>query len=126
MLRDRVTDVADPPRDPERTPLPWTRSGDEWRRPWLPLADTSRNVEDQRADPLSTLNFARNLIQLRKGFADTPYRSLPSPRGVWAYARGDATFAVNLSNRVVTYEGRTLQPWDTEIVDYAARPATSS
>ncbi len=28
---DRVLDLADPPRDPERTPLPWTRSGDEWR-----------------------------------------------------------------------------------------------
>src|SRR5438046_4294141 len=38
--RDRVTDIADPPRDPERTPMPWTRSGDEWRSPRLPLGDT--------------------------------------------------------------------------------------
>ena len=38
---DRITDLADPPRDPERTPLPWTRSGEEWHEPWLPLATRS-------------------------------------------------------------------------------------
>jgi alpha-glucosidase len=126
VSRDRITDVADPPRDPERTPLPWTRSGDEWQSPWLPLADTSRNVDDQRADSASTLNFVRNLIELRRSFADAPYRSLPSPRGVWAYERGDVTCAVNLSGKAVKYEGRTLQPWDAELVTQAARPATSS
>src|SRR5204863_9293500 len=47
---DRRLDLADPPRDGCRTPLPWTRSGAEWRDPWLPLGDTTRNVEDQRAD----------------------------------------------------------------------------
>jgi alpha-glucosidase len=109
--RDRITDIADPPRDPERTPLPWTRSAEEWRSPWLPLADTTRNVEDQRDDPLSTLNFVRRLIELRRGFADAPYRILPSPSGVWVYARGDVTCAVNLSNRAATYEGRALEPW---------------
>jgi alpha-glucosidase len=113
--RDRITDVAHPPRDPERTPLPWTSSGEEWQAPWLPLSDTSRNVEDERADPLSTLNFVRELIELRRGLVDAPYRTLPSPRGVWAYARGETTCAVNLSGKPVSHEGRTLQPWDTEV-----------
>ena len=69
----RTTDVADPPRDPERTPLPWTPTGSEWREPWLPLADSRRNVEDQRADPGSTLNYVRALIARRRAFADAPY-----------------------------------------------------
>src|SRR5262249_10797708 len=33
----RITDLADPPRDPERTPMPWSAGGGEWRDPWLPL-----------------------------------------------------------------------------------------
>jgi alpha-glucosidase len=110
--RDRVTDVADPPRDPERTPLPWTRSGEEWRSPWLPLADTTRNVEDERADRASTLNYVRELIAWRRSVAGAPYGSLPSPRGVWAYARGDATCVVNLGGRTAHYEGRKLAPWE--------------
>jgi alpha-glucosidase len=114
--RDRVTDVADPPRDPERTPLPWTRSGDEWRDPWLPLLDTGRNVEDERADEASTLNFVRGLIERRRAFADAPYRSLPSPAGVWAYARGDVACTVNLGSRPKRFEGRMLEPWETRIV----------
>jgi alpha-glucosidase len=110
--RDRITDIADPPRDPERTPLPWTRSGDEWQASWLPLTDTSRNVEDQRNDPASTLNYVRELIAWRRSLAGAPYRSLPSPRGVWAYARGDVTCAVNLSDTSARYDGRTLAPWE--------------
>jgi alpha-glucosidase len=91
----RVTDLATPPRDPERTPLPWTRAGDEWRDPWLPLADTSRNVEEQRADPESTLNFVRGLIAWRREIGDAPYSSLPGKRGIWQYARGDARCEVD-------------------------------
>jgi alpha-glucosidase len=92
---NRVLDVASPPRDPERTPMPWTRSGEEWRNPWLPLADTSRNVEDQRADPASTLNFVRELIEWRRTSADAPYVTLPSTEGVWRYGRGDATCSID-------------------------------
>jgi alpha-glucosidase len=62
---DRITDLADPPRDPERTPLPWTRSGAEWRNPWLPLTNTTRNVEDERADASSILNETKKLIRDR-------------------------------------------------------------
>jgi len=113
---DRITDIAEPPRDPERTPLPWTRSGEEWQAPWLPLADTTRNVEEQRADPGSTLNYVRDLVARRRSFAGAAYRSLPSPRGVWAYARGDVTCAVNLTGNCVRHGGRVLEPWDAVII----------
>ena len=53
---ERVADIADPPRDPERTPLPWTRAGDEWREPWLPLG----RHEPQRRGPARRLRRARS------------------------------------------------------------------
>jgi alpha-glucosidase len=105
---DRVRDVAQPPRDPGRTPMPWTREGG-WRDPWLPLLDTSRNVEDQRADPSSTLTFSRDLIGLRRTSADLrrgAYSSFPSPPGVWAWTRGAATtVTVNLSGEETELSG---------------------
>ena len=111
----RITDVADPPRDPERTPMPWTAGGGEWRDPWLPLVDTSRNVESQAADDGSTLAFVRSLIRQRRELADAPYTTLPSERGVWAYARGAATCVVNMSDREARHEGRRLGPWETAV-----------
>jgi len=107
----RVLDLAHPPRDPERTPLPWTASGAEWPAPWLPLTDTSRNVEGQRADPGSTLHYVRDLIARRKEFAAAPYRTLHSANGVWAYARGDTTCVLNMTPDTAEHEGRTLAPW---------------
>jgi alpha-glucosidase len=112
-----TTDVADPPRDPERTPLPWTPTGSEWRGPWLPLADSRRNVEDQRADPGSTLNYVRALIAKRRAFADEPYVSLPSAGGIWAYARGDVTCLLNLTDDVAIHEGQVLEPWQGVILE---------
>jgi alpha-glucosidase len=108
---ERITDLADPPRDPERTPLPWTASGAEWPSPWLPLTDTSRNVEAQRADPGSTLWYVRDLIARRRAFAAAPYETLPSATGVWAYRRGAVTCVLNMTDDIVGHEGRTLQPW---------------
>jgi len=112
----RVLDLAEPPRDPERTPLPWTASGEERHEPWLPLSDTSRNVESQRADPASTLAFVRDLIARRKQFAAEPYRTLRSAKGVWAYARGATTCVVNMTPDTAVHEGRTLAPWETLIL----------
>jgi len=101
---DRVLDVGDPPRDPSRTPMPWTREGG-WSDPWLPLEDTSRNVEDERADPGSTLNFTRDLIALRRELPDLregDYAELPAPAGAWAWRRGEGVVvAVNLGARPV-------------------------
>ena len=91
--------------------MPWTPSGAEWRSPWLPLVDTSRNVEEQRADPASTLNYVRDLIQRRKAFADEPYETLQSAKGVWAYRRGPTTCVLNMTDDIVGHEGHTLQPW---------------
>ncbi|HET7745139.1 MAG TPA: alpha-amylase family glycosyl hydrolase [Gaiellaceae bacterium] len=105
---DRILDIADPPRDPCRAPMPWTRSGG-WTDPWLPLEDTSRNVEDQRADPGSTLVFTRDLIALRKRVPDLrtgSYSELPSPPGAWAWQRGaDLTVAVNLGQDAREIDG---------------------
>jgi alpha-glucosidase len=105
---DRVRDVAVPSRDPCRTPMPWTREGG-WEDPWLPLEDTSRNVEDQRDDPASTLHFTRDLIALRKQLADLrsgDYTELPSPPETWAWRRGgDTVVALNLGQDATEIAG---------------------
>ena len=67
--------------------MPWTREGG-WRNPWLPLTDTTRNVEEQRADPASTLHFTRDLIALRRRLPSLRtgvYTELPAPTGAWAW-----------------------------------------
>ncbi len=96
---DRVRDVAEPSRDPGRTPMPWTSEGG-WSDPWLPLSDTSRNVADQRTDPQSTLHFTRDLVALRKRLRDLrsgAYTELRSPPGTWAWRRGESILvALNL------------------------------
>src|SRR5581483_8308384 len=92
---DRVLDVGDPPRDPCRTPFPWTRDGAEWRDPWLPFTPTPRNVADERADPGSTLHLTRELIRLRRELSGG-YEALDSPPGTWVFRRGSGhTVALN-------------------------------
>jgi alpha-glucosidase len=114
---ERILDVGDPPRDPARTPMPWTREGG-WTDPWLPLEDTSRNVEDERADPGSTLHFTRDLIALRRELPDLrggAYAELPAPEGAWAWRRGEgAVVAVNLGGDPVevAVEGRVALATD--------------
>jgi alpha-glucosidase len=109
--RNRKLDCAQPPRDAERTPMPWTRSGEEWQDPWLPLSDTSRNVADQKADPASTLHYTRRLIEQRRSFADDSYETLPSGDGVWAYRRGHHTCVLNMTAEPREHDGTHLQPW---------------
>jgi alpha-glucosidase len=103
-----VRDVADPPRDPCRTPMPWTRRGG-WKDPWLPLEDTTRNVEDQRSDPASTLHFTRALVALRQRLPDLrrgAYVELPAPAGAWAWRRGEGVYVgVNLGSGPVEIDG---------------------
>jgi alpha-glucosidase len=103
--RNRITDIARPPRDPERTPLPWTPTGEEWRNPWLPLTDTSRNIQD-----------TRDLIIERMKFSDSTYETLDSDQGVWAYRRGDKTCVLNMTDRPKTHEGTKLAPWEGTIL----------
>ena len=88
-------------RDGARTPMPWTRTPDrEW---WIRHGDTTRNVDDQRADERSTLSYTRELIELRRATPDLrtgQYASIDAGPGVWAWRRGDGTtVAVNLSER---------------------------
>ena len=105
---DRVLDCAEPSRDPGRTPMPWTAEGG-WTDPWLPLTDTSRNVEEERADTASTLHFTRDLIALRRGRPELQagdYEELPAPSGAWAWRRGEnVTIALNLGRVAVDIAG---------------------
>ncbi len=107
---ERIVDCATPSRDPGRTPMPWTAEGG-WSDPWLPLADTSRNVEDQHADPGSTINFTRDLIALRRRLPSLQtggYAELPSPPGSWAWRRADDVIvALNFGPATVEIEGVT-------------------
>jgi alpha-glucosidase len=114
---NRILDLADPSRDYERTPMPWTRDGREWSDPWLPLTDTSRNVEDQEDDPTSILNWTRDLIRERRTFSDDTYETDESTtRWVWAYRRGDRLCAINMTAARRLWNGRVLQPWECLIL----------
>ncbi|HEX7095651.1 MAG TPA: alpha-amylase family glycosyl hydrolase [Acidimicrobiales bacterium] len=114
---DRILDLATPSRDYERTPMPWTRDGREWENPWLPLSDTSRNVEDQEDDPNSVLTWTRHLIQDRKTFTDDTYETDErTDQWVWAYRRGDKTCVINMTGARRLWEGRVLLPWECLIL----------
>lgn len=103
-----ILDVAEPSRDPGRTPMPWTSEGG-WTDPWLPLTETSRNVEAQRADSSSTLHLTRDLIALRRelpALRSGRYEETPAPDGAWAWRRGDdALVALNLGSEPVEIGG---------------------
>jgi alpha-glucosidase len=105
---ERIVDCATPSRDPGRTPMPWTSDGG-WHEPWLPLADASRNVAEQRTDPGSTLHFTRDLVALRRRLDDLQsgsYVELRAPAGCWVWQRGDDVLvALNLGDEPVQIEG---------------------
>jgi len=100
-------------RDAMRTPMPWrdapgggfTKPG---TRPWLPIGDTTCNVESQRADPTSMLCLARDLIALRQQTPDLctgSYAAVPAPDGVWAWRRGARhAVVINCSDTDVTLD----------------------
>jgi alpha-glucosidase len=106
---DRRRDPVPEHRDGCRTPMPWRRDGD-WRDPWLPLTDTSRNVADQREDPGSVLHLVRRAIALRRERADLRtgrYETLPAPDGAWIWRRGERTVvALNLSDEPLAIDVR--------------------
>ena len=60
-------------RDGARTPMPWDKSkqgGFTTGKPWLPLskANKARAAEFQEIDPESTLNVAREILNLRRSY----------------------------------------------------------
>jgi alpha-glucosidase len=94
---------AEPPydragRDPMRHPMQWdaTRAGGFTAgKPWLPPVDpTKRNVEAQRDDPESLLQFYRRLIELRRTLGGQ-FRLLDSAPGVLSFERGGHAVAIN-------------------------------
>jgi alpha-glucosidase len=104
-------------RDAARTPMPWTGApgagftapGVE---PWLPLGDVAAcNVEEQRADPSSTLRLVRDLIALRRELPDLRdgvYAPVATTGDVWAWRRGDGVLAaVNLGGAPGEVDGVT-------------------
>jgi alpha-glucosidase len=103
-------------RDVCRTPMQWSAgpgagfTADGATRTWLPIGDAAAfNVADQREDRGSVLHLVRDLIALRRERADLrtgAYRTLPSPEGAWAYARGEGlAVALNLSDAPVAVGG---------------------
>jgi alpha-glucosidase len=86
---------ADPPydragRDPMRHPMQWDATpsgGFTTGEPWLaPIDPLERNVEAQRADPESLLNYYRRLIELRPGLGEG-FRLLDAEPGTLSYER---------------------------------------
>jgi alpha-glucosidase len=96
---DRIVDLAEPPRDYERTPVPWER------------------VEEQEHDPGSVLAWTRDLVRERRSFTDESYETLDSTtRWVWAYRRGERTCVINMTAARRLWEGRVLLPWECLIL----------
>jgi glycosidase len=89
--------------------MPWTSEKNAGfttasARPWLPLGETgATNVDNEKADPGSVLNFWRRLASLRGarriGGVDRLERVLLDDQ-VWAYRVGEVTTVANLSDQV--------------------------
>ena len=98
-------EIMDPPgrrywplykgRDGCRTPMQWDaalNAGFSAGKPWLSINPdyARRNVQAQRDDPHSLLNYYRRLIELRRqspALLHGNYRALGRPVEVWAYER---------------------------------------
>jgi alpha-glucosidase len=80
-------------RDPERTPMCWDNSpkgGFTSGEPWLPIGDTSRNIEHQRSDARSILQLYRKLIELRRRercLIEGDYRPIRARNDVLSFER---------------------------------------
>jgi alpha-glucosidase len=103
---DRVVDVDG--RDPERSPMPWERSGPHagftTAEPWLPLVDDAGtwSVEAQRDDPRSMLSLHRRLLALRRAepaLHAGAWAAAPGAPGVLAFDRagGGTRFRILLN-----------------------------
>src|SRR4029079_16908455 len=93
----RIVDVVR--RDPERSPMPWTReapnAGFSTGDPWLPMVDDAGvwSVAAQREDPASMLSLHRRLLPLRRSEAALhagAWTTADAPEGVVAFERAAA------------------------------------
>jgi len=105
-------------RDGCRTPMPWTsatpNAGFTTGKPWLPVPPehVALAEEGQDKDPQSTLNFARNIIQWRRGlpqltrgdiaFFDVPEQALALRRDEAGFPSVLAVF--NVTNAPLTFD----------------------
>jgi alpha-glucosidase len=87
--------IKEPGRDIERTPMQWDmeiNSGFSTVRPWLPVNPDyrERNVESQRKDKESILNFYRDAIKLRhenRALSKGDFEFVDTPPGLLGYVR---------------------------------------
>jgi alpha-glucosidase len=110
-------------RDPERTPMQWTRNGGfTGGTPWLPYGDLTRNVEDQRRDAGSTFSLYRKLLRARrasKALTHGDYADVAGvPETIFAFTRtcGDerTLTVLNFSETRSVFElPEALRPADT-------------
>ena len=104
-------------RDNARTPMQWAdrrNAGFTAGEPWIPINPnyTEINVEDEREDPDSVLNYYKDLIQVRKDNDVLIYGEydlhLPMHRDLWVYTRtlGDdrALVALNFADEGVRFD----------------------
>jgi alpha-glucosidase len=104
-------------RDPERTPMQWDdgpNAGfcDSEVKPWLPIANEylQTNVSSQERDPISTLNFYKQLLHLRKQHKGLLFGELTFlediPEDIIVYRRNQADekllIAINFSDQKQT------------------------
>jgi len=122
-------------RDPERTPMQWTRAGGFSKgEPWLPYGDLSRNVEDQARDAASMLSLYRKLLSVRrasKALTHGDYADVQDvPDGVYAYTRqheDERTLtALNFTNHRIAFDlPDALRPAET-LAGTDGEPAASA
>ncbi|MRS12259.1 MAG: DUF3459 domain-containing protein [Actinobacteria bacterium] len=103
-------------RDGSRTPMQWSAdpgAGFTTGTPWLPVDPSYPywNVEGEREDPDSVLNWYRALLGLRRkhlALQTGTYRALDSmPRGVFGYVREADGRTVTV---LLNFRGRTSEP----------------
>jgi alpha-glucosidase len=126
----RIVDVDG--RDPERSPMPWTRDGAHAgfsvADPWLPMVGDagSWSVEAQRDDPRSMLTLHRRLLALRRSepaLHAGGWTAVDAPDGVVAFERAssDRRFLVALNLRSEPASVPVTGTWAVELSTHLDR-----
>ena len=136
---DQLQDPArlyGPGRDPERTPMPWTRNGGFTSgTPWLPYGDLSLNVEDAARDEMSMLSLYKRLIRFRRGSGALLHGAYApvdgTPPGTFVYTRihNDDRVLVALNfteDEIAVTLPSTLHPTELIATTHADPPASQS
>ena len=99
-------------RDGARVPMPWSGElspfGFTTGKPWLPIPQvwSSLTVEKQSGDPASSLEMYRELLALRKKFAqdlsDFAWVRYPNGSGLISYRRGGVEILLNTSDKSIS------------------------